>query len=351
MSRRNKSGDIGLAADEADRFPLFAAEIRGEGAAERLPLFADEVRREEGMEAENVPLRETQSPGVESAGKEEKDDGISETGIKPIRQGEVRGLEGGVSAPSGRGDQADSARRGRGGEAAARGDDREGGGLLGDEGTDTARSERGVKTEAEERPEYVDAADPSRTKTQTPSAARKPDNYEITNPDALVPSGKKSKLDANFAAIGLLKELQAEGRAPTREEQDILARFVGWGQFPALFNDINDAGEQLAEEREELKLLLGERDYERAKASTINAHYTAPKIVQKMWDVARRLGFAGGRVLEPGMGVGYFYGLMPRDLMAQSKLAGVELDRAHALSECVDQCEGLSGGQDRRRLL
>ncbi|HEY9434841.1 MAG TPA: hypothetical protein VI260_25570 [Blastocatellia bacterium] len=120
--------------------------------------------------------------------------------------------------------------------------------------------------------------------------------------------------------------MQAEGRAPTREEQDILGKFVGWGQFPALFNDINDAGEQLAEEREELKLLLGERDYERAKASTINAHYTAPKIVQKMWDVARRLGFGGGRVLEPGMGVGYFYGLMPRDLMAQSKLAGVELD-------------------------
>ena len=120
--------------------------------------------------------------------------------------------------------------------------------------------------------------------------------------------------------------MQAEGRTPNREEQDILARFVGWGQFPALFNDINDAGEQLAEEREELKRLLGERDYDRAKASTINAHYTAPKIVQKMWDVARRLGFKGGRVLEPGMGVGYFYGLMPRDLMAQSKLAGVELD-------------------------
>lgn len=325
MSRRTKSGDIGLVADEADRFPLFAAEIRGEGEAERLPLFADDVRGENGRE-DAEQIRENQPADVESAGKEAINDGISETGIKSIRQGEVREREGGVSAPSGRGDQGDSARRGRGGEAAARGDDRAGGRLLGDEGADTARPEPGVKSEAEERPEYVDAADPSRTKTQLPSAARKLDDYEITNPDALVPSGKKSKLDANFAAIGLLKELQAEGRTPTRGEQDILARFVGWGQFPALFNDINDAGEQLAEEREELKRLLGERDYDRAKASTINAHYTAPKIVQKMWDVARRLGFKGGRVLEPGMGVGYFYGLMPRDLMAQSKLAGVELD-------------------------
>src|SRR6266508_2604121 len=87
--------------------------------------------------------------------------------------------------------------------------------------------------------------------------------------------------------FGLPRELQAEGRTPNREEQHILAKFVGWGQFPALFNDINAAGEQLTEEREELKRLLGERDYDRAKASTINAHYTAPKIVEKMWDVAR----------------------------------------------------------------
>ncbi|HEY9434840.1 MAG TPA: hypothetical protein VI260_25565 [Blastocatellia bacterium] len=72
MSRRNKSGDIGPAADDADRFPLFAAEIRGEGEAERLPLFADEVRGEQGREAENLLLRETQSSGVESAGKEKK---------------------------------------------------------------------------------------------------------------------------------------------------------------------------------------------------------------------------------------------------------------------------------------
>src|SRR5262245_66469661 len=101
MSRRKvyKSGDIGPAADEADRFPLFAAQIRGEGEAERLPLFADDVRGENGRE-EAEQIRENQPADVESAGKEAINDGISETGIKSIRQGEVRELEGGVSAPS-----------------------------------------------------------------------------------------------------------------------------------------------------------------------------------------------------------------------------------------------------------
>ncbi len=120
--------------------------------------------------------------------------------------------------------------------------------------------------------------------------------------------------------------MEVDGRAPTREEQDILGKFVGWGQFPDLFNEINEAGQKLAEERAELKSLLGEREYERAKRSTLNAHYTSPQVVQKIWDIVRKLGFKGGRVLEPSMGVGYFYGLMPRGLMAQSKLAGVEID-------------------------
>src|SRR5262245_63121126 len=81
MSRRSMSGDIGLVADEADRFPLFAAEIRGEGEAERLPLFADDVRGENGREEEEQ-IRENQPADVESAGKEAINDGISETGIK-----------------------------------------------------------------------------------------------------------------------------------------------------------------------------------------------------------------------------------------------------------------------------
>src|SRR5262245_48335834 len=324
MSRKKvyRSDDIGPAADDAERFPLFANEIRGEDEAKRLSRFANEVRGEVGGE-EVGQIRENQPAGVESAGKEEKSD-ATETGTRSIRSGEIHRVEGGVSAPFGSRDHRDSAQGGGGGDRDIRADGGGRGRPLGGERADIERPEPtdGARTTTG----YIDEADTSRTETQPPSAERKPDNYEITNPDALVPSGKKSKLDANFAAIGLLKELQAEGRTPNREEQHILAKFVGWGQFPALFNDINDAGEQLAEEREELKRLLCERDYDRAKASTINAHYTAPKIVQKMWDVARRLGFKGGRVLEPGMGVGYFYGLMPRDLMAQSKLAGVELD-------------------------
>jgi N12 class adenine-specific DNA methylase len=174
--------------------------------------------------------------------------------------------------------------------------------------------------------EYVDETDPSRTKTQRPSAARKPDNYHITDLDSVAHKGKKAKLDANLAAIRLLRELQAEERTPTKEEQDVLGHFVGWGQFPELFNEINDAGQKVGKEREELKSLLGEQEYERARRSVLNAHYTDPHIIDKIWEIVSRMGFKGGRVLEPSMGVGYFYGLMPRELMAQSKLAGVEIE-------------------------
>src|SRR6266542_4420896 len=235
MSRKKvyRSDDIGPAADDAERFPLFANEVRGEGGGEEVGQ-----------------VREKQPAGVESAGKEEKSD-ATETGTRSIRPGEIHRVEGGVSAPFGSGDHGDGAQGGGGGDRDVRADGGGRGRPLGGERADIERPEPTDDTRTTTG--YIDEADTSRTETQPPSAARKPDNYEIINPEALVPSGKKSKLDANFAAIGLLKELQAEGRTPNREEQHILAKFVGWGQFPALFNDINDAGEQLTEERAELK--------------------------------------------------------------------------------------------------
>lgn len=245
--------------------------------------------------------------------------GVSES--ESVREGQSGEPSGEVSENATGGDRQDSQ---PGGRASRRGDrkgDGSGQRSLGDEGTGSSRSDELV-----DLPAFVDQADTTRTETQSPSAAHRPSNHQITDIEDVVPSGKKSKLEANLAAIRLLRDLQAQGRRPTADEQAVLGKFVGWGQFPYLFNDINEAGKKLATERDELQKLLSPEEYERAKRSTLNAHYTSPRVVQKMWEMVDRLGFKGGRVLEPSMGVGYFYGLMPRTLMASSKLAGVELD-------------------------
>lgn len=296
--------------------------------AERLPLFADLIRADD--EAQATPLPEEQGRGEAPAGvelvgdvREENQHDGPETGFISLRQSRVREPEGSEPEPAGGRSQRDRAERIEGGVGAA-GD--HGGirsGPLGGEGTDTERPEqpgRGIEGSP------VDAAEAIGAPVEAPSLSPQPANYQITDPEALIQGGKKSKLDANLAAIRILKELEIHGRTLTKGEQDALSRFTGWGQFPELFNDLNDAGQKLAAEREELKGLLGEPEYERAKRSTLNAHYTSPQVVQRTWEIVQKLGFKGGRVLEPSMGVGYFYGLMPRDLMAQSRLAGVEID-------------------------
>lgn len=165
--------------------------------------------------------------------------------------------------------------------------------------------------------------DTSRTDTQAPSASRITSNYRIRDLGALSAGGAKTKFRQNIAAIELLRKLEAEGRAATREEQDVLARYIGWGQFPQAFDAYN---REWADEHAELKALLGDEGFAAARRSTLNAHYTSPEIVQAMWGMIEKLGFTGGRVLEPSMGVGNFFGLVPDHLLARSALTGVELD-------------------------
>src|SRR4030095_2286711 len=179
----------------------------------------NELRQQDegkGTEREAEQIRTNQPAGVESAGKEEKKH-ARETSIRSIHQSEVRSLDGGVSEPFGSGDHGESSQGVGGGDRDVWADGGGWGRPLGGERADNARTE--PDDDARTTTGFVDESDPLRTETQPPSVARKPDNYEITNPEALVPSGKKSKLDANFAAVGLLKELQAEGRTPNREEQ------------------------------------------------------------------------------------------------------------------------------------
>ena len=146
-----------------------------------------------------------------------------------------------------------------------------------------------------------------------------------------VSAGAKTKFRDNLAALRVLKHLEIEERPPTKEEQETISKFVGWGQFKAAF-DYNIRGgtyggySHWSKERDELKALVGEDGYEAARASTTNSHYTAPEVVEAHWKMAQKLGFNGGRMLEPAVGSGYYLGLMPEDIAKKTSVTGVDMD-------------------------
>jgi N12 class adenine-specific DNA methylase len=138
--------------------------------------------------------------------------------------------------------------------------------------------------------------------------------------------GARTKAQNNLAAIRIVKQVQAENRAPTIEEQQAIAKYVGWGDSE-LANGIFGYKREWAGIREELEGLLTPEEFEAARESTINAHYTRRDLARTMWDAARRLGFrAGGSLLEPGMGSGNFFMMMPEDLTPGTGRTGVEMD-------------------------
>ena len=155
----------------------------------------------------------------------------------------------------------------------------------------------------------------------TVHAADKKD-FVITN-ENLGEGGAKTKYRANVAAIRTLKEIEAENRLATAAEQQILSQYVGWGGLKNAFEDFHDDRKN---EYAELKELLTPEEYSAAAASVLNAHYTAPVVITAMYDALKNNGFTGGRILEPAMGVGNFFGVMPADIRDNSKLYGVELD-------------------------
>ena len=146
-------------------------------------------------------------------------------------------------------------------------------------------------------------------------------NFRITD-EHLGEGGAKAKFGYNIAAIRTLKQIEAEGRQARPDEQEILSRYVGWGGIPQAF-DGNNA--QWSEEYRQLKSLLTEDEYDAARGSTLNAHYTSPLVIRAMYDAVKRMGFRTGTILEPSCGVGNFFGMLPES-MAGSRLYGVELD-------------------------
>nr|WP_243120531.1 DEAD/DEAH box helicase family protein [Pelotomaculum sp. FP] len=146
-------------------------------------------------------------------------------------------------------------------------------------------------------------------------------NFRITD-DNLGVGGQKTKYAWNVAAIRLVNQLEEENRLATPEEQEILSKYVGWGGLPQVFDKDNP---QWAKEYAELKELLDEDEYNSARASTLNAHYTSPVVIKAIYTCLENMGFQTGNILEPACGSGNFFGLVPES-MKNSKLYGVELD-------------------------
>ena len=146
-------------------------------------------------------------------------------------------------------------------------------------------------------------------------------NFRITD-DHLGEGGAKQKYARNIEAIRTLFKLEQEHRGATAEEQQVLSQYVGWGGLSDAFDPGKDSW---AKEYAELKGLLSEDEYAAARSSTLNAHYTSPTVIRGIYDAVERMGFRSGNILEPSMGVGNFFGMLP-DTMADSRLYGVELD-------------------------
>ena len=155
----------------------------------------------------------------------------------------------------------------------------------------------------------------------TPPTQAPAKNYHITD-DALGIGGAKEKFHRNVEAIRTLEKIESENRIATPEEQEILSKYVGWGGLADAFDE---SKANWAAEYQELKSLLSPEEYASARESTLNAHYTSPAIIRNIYDTLDRMGFEKGNVLEPAMGIGNFFGMMP-EKMQESRLYGVELD-------------------------
>jgi len=151
-----------------------------------------------------------------------------------------------------------------------------------------------------------------------------PRNYRIDPEDRLGDGSLKHKFRDNIAAIRLVRQLQLEERSATDDEKRLLVKYVGWGGIPQVFASPPPA--EWRSEGEELKALLTPAEYDAARATTLNAHYTSATVISAIYAALDRLGFEGGRILEPALGIGHFFGLIPEEISARSRLSGIEID-------------------------
>ena len=167
----------------------------------------------------------------------------------------------------------------------------------------------------------ADAAEQAAYADFKAASHRNAQNFHITD-DALGVGGAKAKFRANMAAIRLLQELEFEGLQASPEQQEILSRYVGWGGLADAFDENKP---NWSDEFAELYATLSPEEYAAARASTLNAHYTSPTVIKAIYEAVGNMGFQTGNILEPSMGVGNFFGLLPQKMQG-SRLYGVELD-------------------------
>ena len=178
-------------------------------------------------------------------------------------------------------------------------------------------NDRYFKPEVKDAPKTVEP-EPEVMPDREPVPAQ---NYHITD-DTLGEAGPKAKFRMNMDAIYALKIFENENRNASPEEQETLAKYVGWGGIPEAFDADNSSW---IREYKELKAALTDEEYAAARASTLNAHYTSPTVIKAIYEAVGNMGFKTGNILEPSMGVGNFFGLLPES-MQNSRLYGVELD-------------------------
>lgn len=149
--------------------------------------------------------------------------------------------------------------------------------------------------------------------------------YKITAKDKLGEGSLKQKCEDNINAIKIIKELETENRLATKDEQKKLVKYVGWGGMPKVFE--NNSIPEWEKQAKELKILLTEEEWKKARESTLTAFYTPIHVIKSIYELLDRLGFEGGKVLEPSMGIGHFFGCMPTKVQDNSRLIGIELDK------------------------
>ena len=295
-----------ITADVPEDGTFRPARIKGISATNPEPVTETKQSTTEVKSNEQKPER-TENGREDIRGGNTGRAGVSKTGEAPAEGRSVSaGGAGGENGlrPNGGNDEGAGARGGR--------SDASGGLQSGsDAGNAGQKAERAVsEQEHGERP----VAGRSSANAVKPKANNK-HNHRITED---IDSTRPSFSD-NIAAIKLLKTIMNEGRTATPEERAILARYKGWG-------GIKDILLEHTYHANELKRYVTDEEYEATKLSVLNAHYTSTKVISAMYDAVKRLGFTGGRVLEPSMGVGNFFGMMPEKLARASELYGVELD-------------------------
>ncbi|MCI0535226.1 MAG: DEAD/DEAH box helicase family protein [Verrucomicrobiales bacterium] len=152
---------------------------------------------------------------------------------------------------------------------------------------------------------------------------KNPNSYRITEADRLGDGGPKQKFQQNLKAVETLRTLDAEERPATSEEKTALVKYVGWGAMPQVF-DVDST--DWRKEQIQLSEILSDEEHRSARATTLNAHYTAPVVISAMYQALERFGFQGGRILEPACGIGHFIGLIPEEVLRRSTVTGIEID-------------------------